>query len=52
MALHWLYVKLPRASMAQFEQGFKWQVFQVLHKAFPVVTIVRLREPECIQWSP
>jgi hypothetical protein len=38
--------------MAQLEQRSEWRVFRVLHKAFPVNTVVRLREPECIQWSP
>jgi hypothetical protein len=30
----------------------KWRIFEVLHKAFPVETAIRLRELECIQWSP
>jgi hypothetical protein len=45
-------VKLPRASMAQLEQSSKWQMSEVLRKAFPVKTAIRPREPKCIQWSP
>jgi hypothetical protein len=45
-------VKLPRALMARLEQGSKWQMSEVLCRAFPVDTAIMLRELECIQWSP
>jgi hypothetical protein len=38
--------------MARLEQRYVVAMFQVLHKAFPVNTVVKPREPECIQWSP
>jgi hypothetical protein len=45
-------VKLPRAWRARLERRFVVAKFRVLHKAFPVKTAVKPREPECIQWSP